>query len=434
MDSLAARVANVLVRNPDGTEGLEIIIVPGVSFEAKFHTSTIIAVTGKDSLVKINGKDVKMWAANVVPLGGTLSIEATTGRAGFRVYLAVRGGFPDIPFYLGAKSTSMGLGGYQGRSLLPGDQVSLGNTSTNSVGGEPLPSLPPVSIPDYPENWLILSLSGPHDEPTYVTPSGITSFYSTQWSISPSSNRLGIRLHSPDRIEWARENGGEGGSHPSNILDNGYVLGTVNINGDTPVILTNEGPDMGGYVCLCTVAAADRCAPLEAEKRPKIDHKLFRRWKLGQLSPGSTVQFRRISWTDARALEILYDEWLGSVRAMVSKKLTYNDIPPFPMPAYSEAMDEPILHITSSPKGSAKPTTVFRQVSPFHISFQFSVMLDLIGWRFSNTRRVRTNVSRFRRPSNDPRLGNGVRLSECEWHKDVLSVRAEYDGKVRATL
>lgn len=67
---------------------------------------------------------------------------------------------------------------------------------------------------------------------------------------------MGVRLEGP-RIDWARTSGGEGGSHPSNIHDNGYALGTVNMNGDTPVILTNEGPDMGGYLCICTVATAD---------------------------------------------------------------------------------------------------------------------------------------------------------------------------------
>jgi urea carboxylase len=58
-------------------------------------------------------------------------------------------------------------------------------------------------------------------------------------------------------ILWSRTHGGEGGSHPSNILDNAYARGTVNINGDTPVILGCEGPDMGGYICLCAVAQAD---------------------------------------------------------------------------------------------------------------------------------------------------------------------------------
>ena len=67
---------------------------------------------------------------------------------------------------------------------------------------------------------------------------------------------MGVRLFGP-KLDWARTTGGEGGSHPSNILDTGYALGSVNLNGDTPVILANEGPDMGGYVCLCVVVSAD---------------------------------------------------------------------------------------------------------------------------------------------------------------------------------
>ena len=58
-------------------------------------------------------------------------------------------------------------------------------------------------------------------------------------------------------IEWARSNGGEGGSHPSNILDSGYAPGTINLNGDTPVILTKEGPSMGGYLCISTICSGD---------------------------------------------------------------------------------------------------------------------------------------------------------------------------------
>lgn len=46
--------------------------------------------------------------------------------------------------------------------------------------------------------------------------------------VSPSSNRMGIRLEGP-KLDWARKDGGMGGSHPSNVLDCGYALGAVNI-------------------------------------------------------------------------------------------------------------------------------------------------------------------------------------------------------------
>ena len=56
------------------------------------------------------------------------------------------------------------------------------------------------------------------------------------WSVNPNSNRTGIRLEG-GTFEWARRSGGIAGGHPSNILDNGYPVGAVNINGDLPVIL-----------------------------------------------------------------------------------------------------------------------------------------------------------------------------------------------------
>ena len=53
-----------------------------------------------------------MWGRFHVPAKSKLSL-GNVGKAGFRAYLAIKGGFPEIPAYLGSKSTSMGLGGYQ---------------------------------------------------------------------------------------------------------------------------------------------------------------------------------------------------------------------------------------------------------------------------------------------------------------------------------
>jgi urea carboxylase len=145
----------------------------------------------------------------------------------------------------------------QGRALLPGDQLDL--TPQDISGLEKLSlSIPTHLIPVYRKDWAIYALSGPQDDDEFLTSNGREKFYEAKWKVSPSSNRMGIRLSSSVSIDWARKNGGQGGSHPSNILDNGYAFGSVNINGDTPVILTNEGPDMGGYVCVCTIASAER--------------------------------------------------------------------------------------------------------------------------------------------------------------------------------
>lgn len=65
-----------------------------------------------------------------------------------------------------------------------------------------------------------------------------------------------MRLNGP-RPTWARTDGGEGGSHPSNVHDLTYAVGTVNFTGDMPVILMVDGPSLGGFVCPATIVSTE---------------------------------------------------------------------------------------------------------------------------------------------------------------------------------
>lgn len=49
--------------------------------------------------------------------------------------------------------------------------------------------------------------------------------------VSHNATRGGIRLIGPSP-RWARESGGEGGAHPSNLIEYGYPTGTLNWTGD----------------------------------------------------------------------------------------------------------------------------------------------------------------------------------------------------------
>ena len=109
MDTLAFRAANILVGNAPGTEALEVTLV---GCRLLFRVPAVVAVTGADVKVTVDGRPVSMWGRVSVPGGSKLSI-GTIGETGFRAYLAVKGGFPEVPSYLGSKATSMGLGGYQ---------------------------------------------------------------------------------------------------------------------------------------------------------------------------------------------------------------------------------------------------------------------------------------------------------------------------------
>ena len=87
-----------------------------------------------------------------------------------------------------------------------------------------------------------------------------------------NSNRLGVRLVGP-KPSWTRANGGEAGLHPSNVHDCEYAIGAVNFTGDFPVILTHDGPSLGGFVCPVTIAKAEL-------------------WKVG-VKPGDRIRFHR---------------------------------------------------------------------------------------------------------------------------------------------
>src|SRR5690606_39038115 len=91
--------------------------------------------------------------------------------------------------------------------------------------------------------------------------------------------RTGVRLIGP-KPQWARHEGGEAGLHPSNIHDNAYAIGATDFTGDMPVILGPDGPSLGGFVCPAVVVDAEL-------------------WKLGQLRPGDTVRFHRLSLAQA---------------------------------------------------------------------------------------------------------------------------------------
>ena len=104
-----------------------------------------------------------------------------------------------------------------------------------------------------------------------------------------------MRLTGP-KPDWARESGGEAGLHPSNIHDCEYAIGSINFTGDSPVILTRDGPSLGGFVCPVTIAKAEL-------------------WKVGQVKPGDRIRFVRMDYEQAVALEAAQDHSLRELSA-----------------------------------------------------------------------------------------------------------------------
>lgn len=277
-DNVALGLGNILVGNGSGEAGLE--ITAGF-FEARFTADTVFAVTGCDMQPTLNGERIPMWEPVAAVKGDVIKF-SHIGPLGFRAYLAIAGGI-DVPAYLGSKSTCIfgSYGGFQGRRLMPGDEVPFGKPSATMA--ELLARrLKPEAIPAYSREWLLRAVPGPNTAPDYATEAGMDLLFGRVSKIQHTSNRSAYRLEALPDSFFARTDGGVGGSHPSNIIDHAYAIrGALNICGNTPILLIADGPTLGGYMCALNVINADL-------------------WKVGQGAPGrDSIRFQRVSQEEA---------------------------------------------------------------------------------------------------------------------------------------
>ncbi len=126
MDHFAHRAANLVVGNPVSAATLEITLG---SFKLRLDADATVAVCGAEAPLTVDGEAVALWESHRVPAGAELAIGIAPG-PGFRMYLAVDGGF-DVPVLFGSRSTyTMGaLGGLDGRPLQQGDTLPLGEAA-----------------------------------------------------------------------------------------------------------------------------------------------------------------------------------------------------------------------------------------------------------------------------------------------------------------
>ncbi|GAB1199152.1 hypothetical protein APSETT444_008498 [Aspergillus pseudonomiae] len=338
MDPLAFRIANALVGNPVGLEALEITLSGP---ELRFLGPALISLCGAPIEASLDHVPVRMWSRIRVEAGQRLKIGKTI-KNGCRAYLAVFGGFLNVAEWFGSKSTSpmVGVGGYQGRQLASGDLLSITNNVPDTRGEL---SIPEHLIPQYPDHWELLSMPGPYDE-GYLTPESIDMLYETEWKISHNAARGGIRLLGP-KPKWARPDGGEGGAHPSNLIEYGYAIGSLNWTGDDPVIFPQDAPDFGGFISSHTIVKADL-------------------WKLGQVKAGDTLKYRSTSLEDALAARNHMERFVREVVKCCHDGGNFGDITPLrdtpPSALTAEARGTGVVH--QIPEQGTQPLVNYRQV------------------------------------------------------------------------
>lgn len=337
MDPLAFQIANILVGNRPGLESLEITLEGP---ELLFLGAAVVAICGAPMELKVDGNPSSMWTRLHIRAGQKLKIGKTTD-GGCRSYLAVYGGLPSVAEWFGSKATSpgVGVGGYQGRALTAGDLLAI-TKSVPDILSSPL-AIPERLLPEYPHHWDLMTMIGPYVE-GFLLEEDVNMMYETKWQVSHNAARGGIRLIGP-KPKWARADGSEGGSHPSNVPEYGYPVGTLNWTGDDPCIFPVDCPDFGGFVSSTTVIKADY-------------------WRLGQMKAGDTMQYRPVSLHHALTMRTRVNDFVEAIQKCVDgsgfdqiQALTYSAL------SSSKDVGKAVIHLIEA--NGSQPKTSYRQVS-----------------------------------------------------------------------
>lgn len=276
MDSWSFRLANLLVGNDAGAAGLEVQFAGPT---LRFQRDGVVAVCGAPMSPTLDGEPLPMWRSVAVKAGQVLAMKFCT--LGARAYIAVAGGIATEP-WLGSRSTfhAAGVGGMDGHAIKDGQVIPVFEAK-GTPGREVKPDCRPQLSTD--KQWTIEVVAGPNDD--WIDEEGKERFLKSDWKVSGKSARTGYRLDGPNWTfaQKAYDKAPENGSEPSNIIDQGYPLGAINLAGQTPIILVNDGCSMGGFINPFTVPTA-----------------AF--WKVGQSKPADIYHFRLVTVEEAQAL------------------------------------------------------------------------------------------------------------------------------------
>ena len=283
LDSVAMRIANLLVDNPEDEAVLEITL-PG--FSASMLTDAAIAVTGADLGWRQNNQPLGIWQSHRFHKGDTIAFRELN--SGCRAYLSVGGGW-EVPEIMGSKSTNLssGFGGLGGRPLQKGDV--LWTASPQLFLGAAGRKFDLNAVPAYRDFWQLRAVLGPQDD--HFDEAAQDLFFNADYRVSDHSDRTGIRLLGAPIS--AKEGMAE------SILSEGVVAGTVQIPGDgQPIILLGETVS-GGYRKIATVITADLHL-------------------LGQVLPGDRIRFQAVTMREARQALWRLEEMIGRFRDSLS--------------------------------------------------------------------------------------------------------------------
>ena len=260
-DSMSIRMGNLLLGNDLNNAGLEITLFGGTY---RFNKNTKAALCGSLFPSTIDGIKIQFFKTFEITKGQILYIGSTND--GARCYLTVENGF-EVPTVLDSKSTHLmaKTGGFSGRALIKNDELNFSDSL--------LPGIPKKVNIKLDDNRSVLRVTKGLQYNLFKS-SSIDMFFSKLFTVSHSSNRMGLRINGPKIIQKISED----------IITEGLPLGAIQvpISGD-PIISFVDHQTTGGYPKIANVIAADL-------------------HKVGQLKPRDKFMFKLVSLDEAEKL------------------------------------------------------------------------------------------------------------------------------------
>ena len=250
-DRRAMRDANRAVGN--ATEAAVLESVGGAVL--RFRGSGVAAVTGAfGSLTLQEAGGAQRPVAHGEPFATVDGDELTLGHPerGLRYVVAVRGGLDAAPA-LGSRAADT-LAGLGPVPLAAGVVLPVGDAGRHAVE----PAVMPRELPA-PGELVDLEITlGPRDD--WFTAAALAALTGQEWTVTPRSDRVGIRLEGEVPLERAL-----GGELPSE----GAVTGAIQVPPDgQPVLFLPDHPLTGGYPIIG--ALTDRSLDLAGQLAPGV--------------------------------------------------------------------------------------------------------------------------------------------------------------------
>jgi antagonist of KipI len=288
LDAHALRVANLLVGNEDSAAGIETTLG---TVRLRFMDERVVAWCGGDCEVHIGSFAIPAGHAALVHAEEELTL--TPPASGGRAWLAVCGGLA-VPPVLGSRATDLraGFGGFQGRALRDGDEISPGPQPEAS--GRIAHKLREIRVANWcaPTEWTCPRGGHPflriiHGADWDRFPEeALAALTNETFRVAPDSDRMGLRLEGPALTR----------TDSSDLLSEAVAPGTLQVppNGQ-PILLLGDCQTIGGYPKIAHVITVDAAAAV-------------------QLRPGDPVRFAEVSLGHAQRLLVERERDLARLR------------------------------------------------------------------------------------------------------------------------